>query len=128
MTIPFTAADAENMRVAQETHAYTDVALYLPTADPNTVDSYGQPTASADEITIVCAFSDKAEMERWRGDADVESVDAEIFFTGYTPTKGGRIKILKRFGQDVTNKTFEIVGVQDRGAYGWVCGLKAAVL
>ena len=128
MTNPFTAADVENMATAQEIHAYTDIAAYIPAADPNTTDSYGQPTASSDEITMMCAFVDTTKTERWRADAEIENIDAEVFFTGYTPTKGGSIKILKRFGRDVTNKTFEIIGIQDRGPFGFVCALKAVVV
>lgn len=125
MTNPFTAADIDNMVEAQEIHAYTDSAAYIPASNPDTVDEYGQPTVSSDEIIIMCAFVDTTKTEQWRGDAEIEKIDAEIFFTGYTPTKGGSIKILKRFGQDVTNKIFQVVGVQDRGAFGYVCALKA---
>ena len=122
---PFTAADIDNMVEAQEIHAYTDTAAYIPAADPDTVDDYGQPTASTDEITISCAFVDTSKTERWRGDADIENIDAELFLTAYTPTKGGKVKILKRFGVDVVNRTYEIIGVQARGAFGFVCALKA---
>lgn len=128
MTVPFTDADVSNMREAQGIHAYTDRALYTTTADPNTVDDYGQPTASAVTISLDCAFVDTTNAEKWRGDAEIETIDAEVFFTGTTPTKGGTITILKRFGQDVTNKTYQIVGVQDRGAYGWVCALRLATV
>jgi hypothetical protein len=127
MVNPFTPGDITNMREAQGIHAYTDIAAYIPAPDPNNLDEYGQPIPSTDEITIDCAFVDEAKAENWR-DADIEELDAEIYFSAYTPTKGGEIKILKRFGQDVTNRTFEIIGVQDRGAFGFVCALKAVAL
>jgi hypothetical protein len=30
--------------------------------------------------------------------------------------------------EDVTEKTFEIVGIQDRAAFGFVCALKAVAI
>jgi hypothetical protein len=125
MTYPFTSADVDNMREAQGIHAYTDIAAY--TAAPSGLDEYGQPTTYAAEITMQCAFVDGGKAETWK-EADLETLDAEIYFSALTPTKGGKIKILKRFGVDVTNKSFEVVGIQDRGAFGWVCALKVVTI
>lgn len=124
MTNPFTSADVTNMREAQEIHAYTDTAHYIPAPDSTTPDDYGQPTVSATELLISCAFVDNGKAENWT-DADIEVLDAEIYFDAFAPGKGGRIKGVTRFGQIITQKTFEIVGIQDRGAYGYVCALKA---
>jgi hypothetical protein len=123
----FTSADIDNMRTAQEIHAYTDRAAYIPAPDLTNLNQYGHPTPSALEITIDCAFVDQVKQEKWQI-ADIEQLDAEIYFSALSPTKGGKIKILSRFGQAVTNKTYEIVGIQDRGAFGWVCALKAVVI
>ena len=127
MSNPFTAADITNMREAQGIHAYTDTALYIPAPDNSTLDTYGQPAASAEQITISCAFVDQAKRENWR-DYDLEQLDAEIYFTDPTPTKGGRVSTVRRFDQSVSSKTFEIVGIQDRGAFGFVCALKAVTI
>lgn len=127
MTNPFTAADVTNMREAQGIHAYTDTAHYIPAPDTSSLDEYGQPTASTTELLFDCAFVDGGKAETWK-DADIEVLDAEIYFDAITPTKGGKIKSITRFGQTVTNKTFEIVGIQDRGAYGFVCALKVVTV
>jgi hypothetical protein len=127
MTNPFTSADVDNMREAQGIHAYTDRAAYIPAPDLTNLDEYGQPAVSAVEITIDCAFVDQAKRENWR-EADIEQLDAEIYFSAVTPTKGGNIKVLSRFGQPVTEQTFEITGIQDRGTFGWVCALRAVTL
>ena len=124
---PFTYADVENMRTAQEIHAYTDTAHYIPAPDSSNLDEYGQPTTSTLELLIQCAFVDTGKAENWRN-ADIEVLDAEIYLDAFAPTKGGRFKTITRFGQPVTNKTFEIVGIQDRGAFGYVCALKVVTL
>jgi hypothetical protein len=128
MTNPFTTADITNMREAQEIHAYVDTAAYIAAPNITVLDEYGQPAPVVAETEISCAFVDTAKAERWQGYADIEEIEAEIYFTDVTPTKGGKFKIKKRFGQAVTNKTFEIIGIQDRGAFGYVCALKAAAL
>ncbi len=127
MTIPFTDADITNMREAQGIHAYTDTAYYIGTPDLSNVDEYGQPVGPGAETLIDCAFEDKAKTENWT-EADIEALDAEIYFSDVTPTKGGNIRIVSRFGQAVTPKTYEIVGIHDRGAFGYVCGLKVVAL
>jgi hypothetical protein len=113
-----------------ESYAYTDTAVYISAVSPNTVDEYGQPSGSSTSTTFVCSFTDKPKMERWRTDADVQEVEAEIRFNDadITPTKGGRIRITKRFSESVTERTFEITGIQDRGAFGYVCALKVVTI
>lgn len=106
-------------------YAFTDLAYYVPEADTTTLDEYGQPTASTERVPVSCSFTDKPKMETWRGDADVQAVEAEIRFASPAPTKGGKFIISERFGEHITEKTFEIIGIQDRGAFGYVCALKA---
>ena len=125
MSIIFSDADIDFMRAAQGLHAYTDKVIYI--AAPTGTDAYGQPNVAGVETSIDCAFVDGGKNETWTT-ADVEVIDAEVYFASITPTKGGRIKIIKRFGQDVINKTFEIIGIQERGAFGFVCALKAATI
>jgi hypothetical protein len=109
-------------------HAYTDTAYYIVPADPNVTDEYGQPSGTVSLVPVTCSFTDKPNAERWRGDVDIEQLAAEIRFATPAPTKGGSVKITKRFGQSVTERTFEIIGIQDRGAFGYVCALKAATI
>jgi hypothetical protein len=125
MTNPFTDADIINMSNAQGVHAYTDTAVYIPALTG--YDDYGQPDEAGTESIFACAFVDGGKAESWKS-ADIEVLDAEIYFTDVTPTKGGKIRITHRFGVAVVNKTFEIVGIQDRGAFGYVCALKAVTI
>lgn len=127
MPIPFTVEDIANMRDAQEVHAYTDTAHYIPAPDMASLDDYGQPAESAQELLIQCAFVDGGKAEAWAS-ADIEILDAELYFDAFLPAKGATVKSITRFGEAVTNKTYEIVGIQDRGAYGYVCALKAVTI
>lgn len=127
MSYPLTDQDVINMQTAQGMHAYTDLAIYIPAADNANLDTYGQPTVSTTETEFICAFVDGGKAETWR-EADVETLDAEIYFVDITPIKGGTIEITERFGVPVTHKTYEIVGIQDRGAFGYVCALKAVTI
>ena len=109
-------------------HAYTDAGYYILPADPDVTDEYGQPTASGSSVSVACSFTDKPKMERWRADVEIQEIDAEVRFATPAPTKGGTFKITKRFGSSVTEQKFEIVGIQDRGPFGFVCALKAVVV
>lgn len=127
MSNPFTPTDIANMSEAQGIHAYTDTAHYIPAPDISNLNEYGQPTVSTSELLILCAFVDGGKAELWTS-ADIEILDAEIYFDVFLPTKGAKIKIITRFGKPVDNKTFEIVGIQDRGEFGYVCALKAVTI
>lgn len=107
------------------TQAFTDLAYYIPQADTTTLDDYGQPSASTSFIPVSCSFTDKPSIERWTGGEDIQQIDAEIRFTTPQPNKGGKIKISRQFSGIVTERTYEIVGIQSRGAFGYVCALKA---
>lgn len=109
-------------------HAYTDAGYYIPEPDLTTLDEYGQPTASTTLIPVSCSFTDKPNRETWRGDVDIETVEAEARFSTPAPTKGGRFRITERFGQTVAERTFEIIGIQDRGTFGFVCALKVVTI
>lgn len=108
--------------------AYTDTAYYIPAADNTNLDAYGQPTASTTETQIACSFTDKPNVERWR-EFDLGEINAEIRFSALTPTKGARIRVEIRFATDLESfNTFEIIGIQDRGAFGYVCALKVVTI
>jgi hypothetical protein len=127
MTNPFTSADIANMVEAQKIHAYVDTVHFIPAPDLNTLDAYGQPTISTLELLVQCAVVDGGKAESWK-DADIEVLDGELYLDAFLPNKGDKVKVITRFGQPVTNKTYQIVGVQDRGAFGYVCALKAVTI
>jgi hypothetical protein len=53
----------------------------------------------------------------------------EIRFSGPTPTKGNQVEITSRFsGEPMAPLRFEIYGIADRAALGYVCALKAVQL
>ena len=117
---------AAQLQRRTENYTYTDTAVYIPPSGTGSQDSYGQPSGSATESTIDCSFTDNPNAERWRNDADVQQLDAEIrFSSATTPTKGGKFRVTYQFGQAVTNRTFEIIGIQNRSQIGYVCALKA---
>lgn len=128
MVIPFTSADIQNMRDAQSIHAYTDYGVYIAPPSLASLDDYGQPTTAGAETPGACAFRDSAKAERWNLGEEIQQLDGEVDFTFITPEKGGRFRIVERFGASVNQVTYEIVGINDRGAYGYVCALRAVSL
>jgi hypothetical protein len=98
------------------------------------LDSYGQPTYNTTSTEVSCSFTDKPSKEAWATYADIESIEAEIRFTGTKPSKGDTIKLSERFNrasdgstddsQYYTEQTFEIIAIRDRDAFGYVCALK----
>jgi hypothetical protein len=77
------------------------------------------------EIPVECSFTDKPSMEIWRDYADIGQVDAEVRFVGHDPNKADTFKIASRFdGTNHSNDTFEIIGISNRYAFGYVVALK----
>lgn len=107
--------------------AYTDMGYYTPTAD-GALDSYGQPAASTSLVPVSCSFTDQPAAEKWTGEADVAEIAAEVRFTTPIPDKGGRFKITRMFGSITREQTYEIIGIRNRGAFGYVCALKAVTI
>ena len=108
---------------------YGDSAFLLVDVADGTYDAYNNPVVTTTSVPLECSFSDKPKMESWRDYADIEEIEAEIRFKAPTPTKGNRVKVTGRFdGDTYTDKTFEVVGIQDRGAFGYVCALKATAV
>jgi hypothetical protein len=111
-----------------ETGFYSDSAFLLVNVGSGVFDEYNNEIVTVSEVPIECAFTDKPKMEAWRDFADVQMVEAEIRFAAPTPTKGNRVKVSGRFDSEYTDKTFEIIGIQDRGAMGYVCALQAVAV
>ena len=88
----------------------------------DSLDAYGQPTYTIDDVDVVCSFADTVSRESWAEYADIESVEAEIRFEGDKPNKGDTVTLKNTFNSD--SLEYEIVGVKDRDAFGYVCALK----
>jgi len=110
-------------------YAYNDSAFLLVKVATGNVDAYNNPETVESGVPISCSFTDKPNRELWRDFADVEEVEAEIRFESPTPTKGNRVKLTNRFGNEAyKDATFEIIGISDRGEMGHVCALKAVTV
>lgn len=113
------------------TGAYGDTATILQDENPD-LDAFGQPTGDTPTSTeIACSFTDSIKMspaalEKWKGFADISDIEAEIRWEGSpAPAKGNRVTLTGRFDSgDYTDNTFEIIGIQDRDVFGFVCALK----
>ncbi len=109
-----------------EAHFYGDTAAVLSDT-VTSLDAFGQPNVTVTTTNISCSFFDMPDKEKWKGYADIESIAAEIRFTSPAPSKGNRVTLKGRFdGTGYTDKTFEIVGIQNRDVFGYLCALKAA--
>jgi hypothetical protein len=116
------------MQAKIEAGYYGDTANYITRA-ASTPNSFGELTYTETTTSISCSFTDKASAESWRQFADIQTVDGEIRFNSVVPSKGDAITITGRFDDpDFTDKRYHIVGIKDRGAFGFVCALKAVDL
>jgi hypothetical protein len=107
---------------------YGDTANYI-TRTASTPNSFGELTYTESTTAIVCSFTDQASAESWKQFADVQTVDGEIRFSAVTPRKGDAITITGRFDNSAfVDKRYYIVGIKDRGAFGFVCALRAVDL
>jgi hypothetical protein len=108
--------------------AYSSTAFIL-IDEVTGADEYNVPTVTTSTVPVACSFTDKVSNEAWQSFADVQSVDAEIRFDEVIPLKGYRVRIAGRFdGLTMHNKDYEIIGIKDRDAFGYVCALKAVEL
>ena len=115
---------AAQLQAKTETLAYGDTAAVL-SYSVTTLDSYGQPNVTTTTTAISCSFTDKPKMENWKSYADIEQIAAEIRFKTPAPAKGMMITLKGRFdGTSYVDKTYEIVDIKNRDAFGYVCALK----
>lgn len=119
---------AEQFQRRTEAGFYGDRATYIRRTN-STADTFGQLAITTTSTKISCSFSDGGASESWKDYADVEQIDATIRFTAPVPAKGDQITLTGRYeNSDYTDRTFEIVGIRDRGVLGYVCALRAVVL
>ena len=104
---------------------YSDTAYLVKTIGTGVYDENNTETKTTSEIPMDCSFTDKPSQELWRDYADIQQVDAEIRFEGHDPQKGDTVKVSSRFdGISHSNDVFEIIGISNRYAFGYVCALR----
>lgn len=94
-------------------------------------DAAGQPVNTTASTSVSCSFTDAIKMsptalEKWKAFADISQIEAEIRYNSLpVPKKGNRVTLTGRFDStDYVDNTFEIIGIQDRDVFGFVCALK----
>ena len=122
---------AAHLQGKVEDHAYGDTAAVL-SYTVATLDTYGQPNTTTTTTAISCSFTDSmgaASMEKWKNYADIKQIVAEIRFTSPVPSNGMEVTLKGRFdGTGYPDKTYEIIAIRNRDAFGYVCALKVAEL
>lgn len=123
----------ERLQKRVENYFYVDTAT-VTYKTASSYDAYGQITYTESAVEVDCSFTDKVSSESWAEYADIENIEAELRFTGTKPNKGDTVTLSHRFNrddtddQDYTANTFEIVGVKDRDAFGYVVALKKVAI
>ena len=110
--------------------AYSDICVFIDRAE-GSLDTYGQPTVTETETRVSCSFTDSPKIEEWKSFADIEEIAAEVRFSNelVSPVSGDKVKIINRFKRhSFPDTTYEIVGIRDRGIFGYVCALKVTRL
>ncbi len=106
---------------------YDSTGYLIKSVDSGTFDVYNHPVTTDSNIPVRCSFTDRPSTEIWKEHVDLSIVQGEARFTSQTqPNKGDKLKIVGRFGtQNYPDKTYEIVGIVNRDAFGFVVALKA---
>jgi hypothetical protein len=104
---------------------YSDKAYILRKVDSGTFDAYNHPIQTVSEIQIDCSFTDRPTRDIWKTNENLNQIEAEIRFASPEPLNSDQIKITDRFGKEVSNITYEVVGISNRGEFGYVVALKA---
>jgi hypothetical protein len=111
-----------------EDYFYSDTADLIVLAK-TPLDAHGQPPNTETPTAIACSFTDKPKEENWKDFADITQIAAEIRFSTPTPATGNRIKLKGQYdGTAFADKTYEIVSIRDRDAFGFLCALKVIEL
>ncbi len=121
-------------RLVAQVQRETESNFYGDTADllVDTVTSlgaHGNPSVTTTTTAISCSFTDKPDMENWKDFADITQISAEIRFATPAPVNGNRITLKGQYdGTAFADKTFEIISIRDRDAFGFLCALKVIEL
>ena len=123
-----TSALAHQIQRRVVEYAYDSTAIYIMPDPDDTLDEYGQPTGATIEVPVSCSFNivTQARMiELWRDFADVSQIFGEIHLRDVAPNKAGKFRITGRFSdQNYVDELFEVVYVDDRGTFGYMCLLQ----
>lgn len=114
----FSAADLTNMRATQDIHMM-DTGVRM--VQSSSVNDFGETieTFTAAVTAIACGLEMRSGNETNQTDKTVIQYDAVLRLPiGTTIDPKDRWKITKRFGETVTNITFQIVSPIQRGASG----------
>lgn len=112
------------MQQTIENGFYADTASVLQDTLTG-LDAYGQATVTTVSTSVSCSFTDKPKLEKWEAHADISQIAAEIRWSSLpVPVKGNRVTLTGRFDStEFVDNTFEIVGIQDRDVFGYLCAL-----
>lgn len=108
-----------------ERMAYSDKGCIIRDVPGGTFDAYNHPVTTETKIPVDCSFTDKPTREIWKEHVNLDVIEAEVRFSSVTPESSDRFEIVERFGAEITNNTYEVVGISARGAFGYVVALKA---
>lgn len=111
-------------------HFYGDTANILKFTRTS-YDGFGQPVGTTASTPVACSFKDLSSLqggrtlEKWKPYADISQIAAEIRWQGSpTPAKDDQVVLTGRFdSSDFTDVTYEIIGIQDRDVFGFLCAL-----
>ena len=114
-------------------HFYTDKALLLIPVPTGTYDSYNNAVVTTSEVPLDCSFTDvllARDLEMWKDYVDIEIVTSQLRYTGPAPSKGWHVKLVSRFdgAPYKDERTYEIIGIQNRSTFGWVVALKVVTV
>ena len=118
-------------RVSEGFYSDTAIIVYRTLASRDTA---GQPVYTTSEVSVSCSFNEKPKEETWKNIGDFEQLSAEVRFVGTKPTKGDLVTLVHRFNrgdsdsQNYDGETYEIIGIMDRDAFGYICALKKVQL
>ena len=94
-------------------------------------DALGHATITETETTVSCSFDETVSEQLRKEYADLDRIDAVIRFSGTKPSKGDGVKLVSKFGRTsddgqafTETAEFEIVGVKDHDAFGYICVLR----
>lgn len=117
---------AEQLQRVAENSFYGDDGFLIKSVASGTYDTYNHPVMTVTNIPVSGSFTDKPSREIWKDHLDLAVIEGEIRFKSQTaPDKGDKFRITGRFGsQNYPDKTYEIMGIVNRGQFGFVCALK----
>jgi len=121
---------------------YLDEAIYYPPQKSEAVlDTYGHYTTPTESTATggtvcKCSFNDTPNIDSWKIGAtgnkisqiETSAIEGEIRVASITPALAGRFMITKRFGIDVVEVLYEVIGLRERGEFGSLCALKKAIV